>query len=104
MINSVVLCGRLTKDPELKYIPGSGTATCNFTIAIDRGFTKKYGTKETDFIPIQTWGKTAEACANNINKGKMVAIEGSIKVDSYKDNEGKNKTYTSVNASKVDFL
>ncbi|HBF9356721.1 TPA: single-stranded DNA-binding protein, partial [Clostridioides difficile] len=52
-MNSVILIGRLTKDPELKYIPGSGTAVSTFTIAVDRDYIKKDGTKETDFIPIE---------------------------------------------------
>lgn len=103
-MNSTTLCGRLTKDPELKYLPGSGTATCNFTIAIDRNYSKKDGSKETDFIPIQAWGKLAEICANNIGKGKMVGIVGSIRVESFKDNEGNNRTITKVNADSVEFL
>ncbi|HFL3855702.1 TPA: single-stranded DNA-binding protein, partial [Clostridioides difficile] len=58
-MNSVILIGRLTKDPELKYIPGSGTAVSTFTIAVDRDYIKKDGTKETDFIPIEVMGKLA---------------------------------------------
>ncbi len=52
-MNHVVLIGRLTKDPELRYIPGTGTPVATFTLAIDREYTKKDGTKETDFIPIK---------------------------------------------------
>ena len=82
-MNSVILIGRLTKDPELKYIPSSGTAVSTFTIAIDRDYIKKDGTKETDFIPIEVMGKLAEVCANNLGKGRLVAVEGSIRVNSY---------------------
>ena len=103
-MNNVVLVGRLTRDPELKYIPGSGTAVSNFAIAVDREFTGKDGKKETDFIDIQVWGKSAENCANYIGKGSLVAIQGSIRVDSYQDQEGNNKKITRVNANRVQFL
>ena len=103
-MNNVVLVGRLTRDPELKYIPGSGTAVANFAIAVDREFTGKDGKKETDFIDIQVWGKSAENCANYIGKGSLVAIQGSIRVDSYQDQDGNNRKITRVNANRVQFL
>ena len=103
-MNNVVLVGRLTRDPELKYIPGSGTPVTNFAIAVDREFTGKDGKKETDFIDIQVWGKSAESCANYIEKGSLVAIQGSIRVDSYQDQEGNNRKMTRVNANRVQFL
>ncbi|HAU4827882.1 single-stranded DNA-binding protein [Clostridioides difficile] len=102
-MNSVILIGRLTKDPELKYIPGSGTAVSTFTIAVDRDYIKKDGTKETDFIPIEVIGKLAEVCANNLGKGRLVAVEGSIKVNSY-EKDGEKRTYTKVHANKIKFL
>ncbi|WP_343095519.1 single-stranded DNA-binding protein [Clostridioides difficile] len=102
-MNSVILIGRLTKDPELKYIPSSGTAVSTFTIAIDRDYIKKDGTKETDFIPIEVMGKLAEVCANNLGKGRLVAVEGSIKVNSY-EKDGEKRTYTKVHANKIKFL
>ena len=103
-VNNVVLVGRLTRDPELKYIPGSGVAVTNFAIAVDREFSGKDGKKETDFIDIQVWGKSAENCANYIGKGSLVAIQGSIRVDSYQDQEGNNRKITRVNANRVQFL
>lgn len=69
-MNSVSLVGRLTKDPELRYIPGTGTAVATFTIAINRDYTKKDGTREVDFIPVEVIGKAAEFCANYITKGR----------------------------------
>ncbi|HBG7257399.1 single-stranded DNA-binding protein [Clostridioides difficile] len=102
-MNSVILIGRLTKDPELKYIPGSGTAVSTFTIAVDRDYIKKDGTKETDFIPIEVMGKLAEVCANNLGKGRLVAVEGSIRVNSY-EKDGEKRTYTKVHANKIKFL
>ena len=103
-MNNVVLVGRLTRDPELKYITGNGTAVANFAIAVDREFSGKDGKKETDFIDIQVWGKSAENCANYIGKGSLVAIQGSIRVDSYQDQEGNNRKMTRVNANRVQFL
>jgi single-strand DNA-binding protein len=70
MLNRVVLIGRLVRDPELRYTP-SGAAVANFTIAVDRQFTTKQGTKETDFIDIVTWQKLAETVANNLGKGQI---------------------------------
>ncbi len=102
-MNNTTLIGRLTRDPELKYIPGSGTAVSTFTIAVDRDYIKKDGTKETDFIPIEVMGKLAEVCANNLGKGRLVAVEGSIRVNSY-EKEGEKRAYTKVHANKIKFL
>ncbi|TGA42575.1 single-stranded DNA-binding protein [Clostridioides difficile] len=102
-MNNVAMIGRLTKDPELKYIPGSGTAVSTFTIAIDRDYIKKDGTKETDFIPIEVMGKLAEVCANNLTKGRLIGVEGSIRVNSY-EKEGEKRTYTKIHANKIKFL
>ena len=103
-MNNVVLVGRLTRDVELKYIQGSGTAVANFAIAVDREFTGKDGKKEVDFIDIQVWGKSAENCCNYIGKGSLVAIQGAIRVDSYQDQDGNNRKITRVNANRVQFL
>ena len=103
-MNNVVLVGRLTRDVELKYIQGSGAAVANFAIAVDREFTGKDGKKEVDFIDIQVWGKSAENCATYIGKGSLVAIQGSIRVDSYQDQDGNSRKITRVNANRVQFL
>ena len=103
-MNNAVLVGRLTRDVDLKYIQGSGMAVSNFAIAVDREFTGKDGKKDTDFIDIQVWGKSAENCANYIGKGSLVAIQGAIRVDSYQDQEGNNRKITRVNANRVQFL
>ena len=103
-MNHVVLVGRLTRDVELKYIQGSGTPVANFGVAVDREFAGKDGKKEVDFIDIQVWGKSAENCANYIGKGSLVAIQGSIRVDNYQDQEGNNRRITRVNANRVQFL
>jgi len=103
-MNQVSLVGRLTKDPELRYIPGSGTPVASFNLAIDRDYKKKDGTVEADFIPIQIMGKSAELCANYLEKGRLVALNGSIRVENYKDQEGNNRTFTKVSSTKVQFL
>lgn len=103
-MNSVVLVGRLTKDPELRYIPNSGTPVATFTIAIDRDYKKKDGTKETDFIPIEIIGKGAEFCANYITKGRLVAIQGNLRVDRYQTQDGENRTFTKVSGRSVQAL
>ena len=103
-MNTINLIGRLTKDPELKYIQGTGNAVARFTIAVDRGFTKKDGTKETDFINIVVWRKQAENVCNFLNKGSLVSVEGRLQTGSYDDKDG-NKRYTmEVVADSVQFL
>ena len=103
-MNSVVIIGRLSKDPELKYIPGTGTAVASCSIAVSRDYTKKDGTKETDFIPFEVMGKSAEYMANYLNKGRLVAIQGSIRVDRYKDQAGQDKTFTKIAVKNIQSL
>ncbi|EQK05167.1 TPA: single-stranded DNA-binding protein [Clostridioides difficile] len=103
-MNQVVLVGRLTRDPELKYIPGTGTAVASFTIAVDRNYINKDGKRNTDFIPIEVIGKSAEYCANYITKGKLVALEGNIRVDNYQTQSGEKRTFTKVSTKSVQSL
>lgn len=102
-MNSVVLIGRLSKDVELRYLPVSGTAVANFSLVVDREFSKD-GKKEVDFIDIQVWGKSAENCANYLSKGSQAAVKGSIRQDKYQGQEGKNRYSFKVNADRVQFL
>lgn len=88
MLNRVILIGRLTRDPELRYTP-SGVAVTQFTIAVDRPFTSQGGEREADFIPVVTWRQLAETCANYLRKGRLTAVEGRIQVRNYENNEGK---------------
>lgn len=103
-MNQVILIGRLTRDPELKYLQGSGTPVANFSVAVDREFAGKDGKKEVDFIDIQVWGKSAENCTNYISKGSKVAIQGSLRIDTYQNQSGENRKITRVNAIRVQFL
>ena len=103
-MNQVVLVGRLTRDPELKYIPGTGTAVASFTIAVDRNYINKEGKRDTDFIPIEVICKSAEYCANYITKGKLVALEGNIRVDNYQTQSGEKRIFTKVSTKSVQSL
>jgi len=102
-MNKVVLVGRLTKDPELKFGQGSGVAVCNFTIAVNRRF-KKEGQPDADFIPVVCFNKSAEATANYMTKGKQVSISGSIQTRNYEAKDGTRKYITEVIADEVNFL
>ena len=104
-MNNVVLVGRLTKDPELRYIPGSGTPVATFTLAIDRDYKNKDGSTPVDFIPVEIMGKPAEFVANYITKGRLVAIQGSIRVDRYDTPNGeKKRTFTKVAGRNIQAL
>lgn len=103
-MNKVNLIGRLTRDPELKFTPGTGTAVSNFTIAIDRKIANKDGQREADFIPIVAWGKQAENIANYMSKGRLIAVSGRIQVRSYDAKDGTKRYVTEVVAEEVQFL
>ena len=102
-MNKVVLIGRLTKDPQLKFTPGTGTAVCTFTMAVNRRF-KKEGQPEADFVPIVVWGKQAESTANYMSKGKLLSVAGRIETRSYEAKDGGRRYVTEVVADEVEFL
>ena len=98
-MNSVTLIGRLTADPDLRFI-NTGTAISKFTIAIDRSY-RKDNQAVTDFIPVEIWGKKAEYCATYIEKGCLVAISGSLHIDRFIDSTGNNRNYAKVVANSI---
>ncbi|MBU3111974.1 single-stranded DNA-binding protein [Clostridium lacusfryxellense] len=102
-MNKVVLVGRLTKDPELKFAQGTGTAVATFTVAVNRRF-KREGQPEADFIPVVTFGKQAEATANYMKKGKLLSVSGNIQTRNYEAKDGTRRYVTEVIADEVDFL
>lgn len=104
MLNRIVLIGRLTRDPELRYTPANGVAVATFTLAVDRRFAQQGQQKETDFIPIVTWRGQAENCAKFLGKGSLVAVEGRLQIRSYEDREGQRRTAAEVIADSVQFL
>lgn len=102
-MNKVILIGRLTKDPELKFAAGSGMAVCSFSIAVDRR-TSKDGKKEADFINTIAFGKTAETIANYLSKGRMIAISGRIQTGSYDAKDGTKRYTTDVVIDEFQFI
>lgn len=103
MLNRIILIGRLTKDPELRYTP-NGVAVSQFTLAVDRNFKNQQGQKETDFINIVVWQKQAESVANYLFKGKMAAVDGRLQIRNYEGKDGQRKYITEVIAETVRFL
>ncbi len=103
MFNRVILIGRLTRDPELRYTP-NGVAVASFTLAVDRNYKNSKGEKETDFIPIVCFKQLAELCANYLSKGKLAAVDGKIQTRNYENKEGKKVYVTEIIADNVQFL
>ncbi|MCX7746104.1 MAG: single-stranded DNA-binding protein [Clostridia bacterium] len=102
-MNKAILMGRLTKDPELRYTSANNTAVCSFSLAIDRRFSKPGEEKQTDFINIVAFGKTAEFCGKWYKKGQQVAVVGRIQTRTWDDNEGKRHYVTEVVAEEAYF-
>jgi single-strand DNA-binding protein len=102
-VNKVIIIGRWTKDPELKFTAGKGTAVATGTIAVDRRI-KREGQPSADFIPIVIWGKQAENTATYTGKGKLIAVSGRIQTRSYEANDGTRKYVTEIVADEVKFL
>lgn len=103
MMNRVVLVGRLTKDPDLRYTP-NGVANCSFTLAVNRTFTNQQGEREADFINVVVWRKAAENTANYLKKGSLAGVDGRIQTRNYENQEGKRVYVTEVIAESVQFL
>lgn len=102
-MNKVLLIGRLTRDPELRYT-GSNRAVTQITIAVNRNFANQNGEREADFINVVVWDKAAENLKKYVGKGRMVAVEGRIQTRNYDNNEGKKVYVTEVVAQNVQFL
>jgi|YelNatPaOPRAMG01_1025707.scaffolds.fasta_scaffold26329_8 single-strand DNA-binding protein len=100
-MNSVILTGRLTGDPALRYTP-DGTAVAEFTLAVNRR--GRDGKELTDFIDIVVWRKQAELCATYLKKGRMIGIEGRLEIDRYQSQDGKTQRRARVVARRVEFL
>jgi len=110
-VNSVILIGRLVRDPELRFIPASGMAVTNITLAVDKelfGDKKQeaisQGKPTADFIYITVFGKIAENCANYLHKGSKCCVQGRITTNSYVDKNNNKQYKTGVIADRVEFL
>ena len=102
MFNLVVLTGRLTADPELKTTP-NGTNVTSFSIAVERRY-RSGEERQTDFINIVAWQKTAEFITKYFKKGNLIGIEGAIQTRRYQDKNGNNRTAFEVIANNVQFV
>ena len=110
-MNNVVLIGRLTRDPELRYTPNTNQAVITFTIAVDKGLSREKREEmeaknmpTADFISIVAWGRTAENISNYVSKGNMVGVTGRIQSRTYEAKDGTKRYVTEVIASSVEFL
>lgn len=103
MMNRVVLVGRLTKDPDLRYTP-NGVAVATFTLAVNRTFTNQQGEREADFINCVIWRRPAENVANYLKKGSLAGVDGRIQTRNYDGQDGKRVYVTEVVADSVQFL
>ena len=103
MINRVILVGRLTKDPDLRYTP-NGVPVATFTLAVKRPFSNQQGERETDFINCVVWRRQAENAANYLKKGNLAGVDGRIQTRNYEGQDGKRVYVTEVLAESVQFL
>lgn len=102
MLNVVALMGRLVADPELRHTP-QGVSVTTFTIAVDRSYAKAGTDRQTDFIDIVAWRQTAEFVCKYFQKGRMIAVDGSIQTRSYQDKNGNNRKAFEIMANNVNF-
>ncbi|GGI95138.1 hypothetical protein GCM10010885_00930 [Alicyclobacillus cellulosilyticus] len=103
MLNRVILIGRLTADPELRYT-NSGTPVASFSLAVDRMRPNASGERETDFINIVVWQKQAELCAQYLHKGRLAAVDGRLQIRTYENRDGQRVRVAEVVAETVRFL
>ena len=101
-MNKIILIGRLTKAPDLRYTQ-NGAAVCTFTLAVNRPYSKD-GEQEADFINIVVWNKSGENCAKYLEKGRQCAIEGRLQIRTYDGDDGKKRWVSEVVADRVEFL
>lgn len=99
-MNNVVLIGRLTRDPEIRYIPGNEKAVANLNLAVNRPFKKD----EADFFRVVVFGKPAENCARYLSKGSMIGVQGRIQNNNYTTASGEKRYGTDIVADRVEFL
>lgn len=100
MLNNVVLVGRVARDIELKKTTGGNSFT-TIVLAVDRDYVSKDGKRETDFINIEVWNGRAEYCARNIEKGRLISVQGSMKTNKYETKDGQKRVNTVVLASRI---
>ena len=102
MLNSIIIMGRLTADPELRST-SSGLSVTSFNVAVDRGYVRAGEEKKTDFIPVVAWRQTADFVSKYFRKGSMIAVQGSLQSRSYEDKNGNKRVAYEVIADQVSF-
>lgn len=102
MLNVAIIMGRLTADPELRTTP-SGVTVVRFRVAVDRRFQKQGAEKQTDFINVVAWRQNAEFVSRYFQRGSMIAVRGSIRMDNYEDKDGNKRTSFEIVADEVSF-
>ena len=102
MINNAVIMGRLTADPELRTT-GNGIGVCGFTVAVDRNYRPEGEERQTDFINVVAWSKTADFVSRYFRKGQMIAVQGSIQTRNYEDRNGNKRTAVEIVADNISF-
>ena len=102
MLNKVLLMGRLTRDPEVRYTANTNALVCSFSLAVGRNF-KREGQPDADFINIVAWGKTGEFCSKYFTKGQQVAVCWRLQTRNYDDKDGKKVYVTEVIAEEAHF-
>ena len=102
MLTTIILMGRLTRDPELRHTAG-GTAVASFSLAVDRDYKPQDGERETDFIDIVAWRGTGEFVSKYFAKGRMAVVEGRLQVRDWTDEDGNKRRSFEVVAESVYF-
>ena len=102
MLNNITIHGRLTKDPELRNTQ-TGVAVCNFTVAVDRSYTKTGEEKITDFFNVVCWRGLAETASRFLTKGKEIVVQGEMQSRKWQDNDGNNRISWEIMANRFDF-
>ena len=102
-MNKIILMGRLTRDPEVRYTQTSNIMVTSFTLAVNRRFVAQGQERQADFLPIVSWNKTAEFVAKYFKKGQQVAVIGRVETRNYDDKDGKKVYVTEVIAEEVYF-
>ena len=102
-MNKIIISGRCTKDPEVRYTPSQKVVT-SLTLAVDRPFLGQDGKREADFIPVVIWGKTAEMVGNSCAKGHRLLVEGRLQIRNFDAKDGTKHWVTEVIANSVEFI
>jgi len=102
-LNKIILIGRLTRDPELRYTP-QGVPVASFSLAVDRSFTNQAGERETDFVNCVAWRKLGEVVGNHLTKGRLAAVDGRLQIRGYEAQDGTKRQVAEVVCDNVQFL